>query len=83
MNEQLTARATVLEGVINFLYGEVTEQDQTTIRAMIVEGGTDEQIKRALTISAINQRVEREDKSRYAFGCLRNIMMETDEEDAA
>lgn len=67
---------------IAFLYGEATDDDDTTVRAMIVKGGTDRQITESITISAVNTRIPREDKSRYAFGVLRNLMMEVPEDDA-
>lgn len=69
-------RAEAISTTVEFLFGNITEQDDQTIRAMIVLGGSDEQIVRSLGISAVNTRVGREDKSRYAYGCLRNIMME-------
>lgn len=77
------ARAEELDKTVEFLYGEVLEDDRNTVRAMIVSGGSDEQIQRSLAIAAVNTRIEREDKSRYAFGCLRNIMMEDVPEDEA
>lgn len=72
-------RETLAQDVINtvrFVYGDVTTDDETTVRAMIVLGGTPDQIKRSIGIAAVNTNVAREDKSRYAYGCLRNIMME-------
>lgn len=69
-------RAEAIGSTVEFLYQDITEADETTIRAMIVLGGTDDQITHSLGIAAVNTRVPREDKSRYAYGCLRNIMME-------
>jgi uncharacterized protein (DUF4213/DUF364 family) len=69
-------RADAISTTVEFLFGEITEQDDQTIRAMIVLGGSDDQIVRSLGIAAVNTRVGREDKARYAYGCLRNIMME-------
>ena len=74
--DELEERAEALTTTVEFLYREVTEADDTTLRAMLVLGGTDDQIVRSLGIAAVNTRVPREDKSRYAYGCLRNIMME-------
>lgn len=74
-------RADDLERTIEFLYDEVTNNDRTTLRAMIVLGGTDDQIKQAIGIAAVNTRIEREDKSRYAYGVLRNLMIEAPEPD--
>ena len=67
--------------IVEYVYGADLNQDanekmRTTIRAMIVKGGTASQITQALTIAAANERISIEDKTRYAFGCLRNIMME-------
>ena len=59
---------------IDFLYGEATEQDEITIRAMVLKGATVEQIVQAISIAAVNGRVPVEDKSRYAFGVLRNLL---------
>lgn len=74
--DEMEERAEALATTVEFLYQDVTEDDQTTIRAMIVLGGTDEQIVRSLAIAAVNTSVAREHKSRYAYGCLRNIMLE-------
>lgn len=75
----MEAEAVRIRATIKFLYGEVTIQDDTTIKAMLVLGGTTDQITRALGIAAVNSQVGREDKSRYAYGCLRNIMIEDKE----
>lgn len=70
------ARVENILDTLEFLYQEVYDTDDITVRAMIVYGGTDDQIVRALTISAVQTSVSRDDKSRYAFGCLKNLMME-------
>lgn len=62
--------------IIEFVYGEATEQDEITVRAMVLRGATLEVIMHSLTISAVNQRVPVEDKSRYAFGVMRNLLGE-------
>jgi hypothetical protein len=72
----LEDRARALLGNIEFIYGDVTEHDSEIVRAMLVLSATDEQITKAIGIAAINTRVEREDKGRYAFGCLRNLLLE-------
>lgn len=60
---------------VRFLYpDEQYPHDETTIRAMMVQGGTNAQIKESIAIAAINMRVGREDKTRYAAGVLRNLM---------
>jgi hypothetical protein len=75
--ERLASLMQVVDFLIPEAQGEmITER---TVRAMMVKGGTDAQIREALTISAVNARIEPEDKGRYAFGCLRNIMIEKDE----
>lgn len=61
---------------VAFIYGEVSETDEQVVRAMIVHGASPSIITQSLTIAAVNPRVAREDKMRYAFGCLRNIMLE-------
>lgn len=63
---------------VTFIYGGISDTDEQTIRAMIVHGASPAQITESLTIAAVNPRVDREDKMRYAFGCLRNIMLEGD-----
>lgn len=68
-------RVSDIMSVVRFLYpDEQYPHDETTIRAMIVQGGTDAQIKESIAIAAINMRVGREDKTRYAAGVLRNLM---------
>lgn len=76
ITSEMEERAEAIESTVEFLYRGITEDDELTIRAMIVLGGTDDQIVRSLGIAAVNTRVGRDDKSRYAYGCLRNIMME-------
>lgn len=72
------ARVADLMGTVRFLYpDEQYPHDETTIRAMIVQGGTDAQIREAIAVSAINMRVDRESKTRYAAGVLRNLMHPT------
>lgn len=69
------ARVESLMDTVRFLYpDEQYPHDETTVRAMIVQGGTDEQIREAIAIAAINMRVGREDKTRYAAGVLRNLL---------
>lgn len=63
---------------IDFVYGEATEQDEITVRAMILKGATVKQIDQAISIAAVNGRVSVEDKSRYAFGVLRNLLEDQD-----
>lgn len=77
-------RVVSLLQVVDFLLPGVANPaiTETTIRAMMVKGGTDAQIREALTVSAVNTRVGLEDKARYAFGVLRNLML-ADEEEAA
>lgn len=65
--------------MLDFMYGEVDEPSLITIRAMVLAGATADQIKFSITTAAVNSRVAVEDKSRYAFGVLRNIMMEKDD----
>lgn len=72
----LEARAQSLEASVAFLYGEVTEDDRMTVRSMLLLDATNEQVVKSIAIAANNTRVPREDKSKYAFGCLRNIMLE-------
>lgn len=68
-------RVSGLMETVRFLYpDEQYPHDETTIRAMIVQGGTDAQIREAVAIAAINMRVDRESKTRYAAGVLRNLM---------
>lgn len=74
--EGMEALADRIKKTVQFLYNEVTPQDDRTIRAMIVLGGTEAQITKAIGIAAVNSQIQRDDKSRYAYGCLRNIMME-------
>lgn len=76
VDANLEERAEQLEAAVSFLYDQVTEDDRTTVRSMLLLNATNEQITKSLAIAANNTRVDREDKSRYAFGCLRNIMME-------
>jgi len=69
------ARVAGLMDTVRFLYpDEQYPHDETTIRAMIVQGGSDEQIREAVAVAAINMRVDRESKTRYAAGVLRNLM---------
>lgn len=73
--EPSEARVEDLMATVRFLYpDEQYPHDETTIRAMIVQGGTDEQIREAVAVAAINMRVDRESKTRYAAGVLRNLM---------
>lgn len=68
-------RVASLMETVRFLYpDEQYPHDETTVRAMIVQGGTDAQIRESIAIAAINMRVGREDKTRYAAGVLRNLM---------
>lgn len=68
-------QAAELMETVRFLYpDEEYPHDETTVRAMIVQGGTPAQIREAIAIAAINMRVGREDKTRYAAGVLRNLM---------
>lgn len=73
-------RVTRLMQVVKFLLPGVASPTITerTIRAMMVKGGTDAQIQDSLAVAAVNTRVGLEDKARYAYGCLRNMMMEQD-----
>lgn len=73
---QAEKRVETLMDNVEFIYGEVSKQDEEVVRAMIVAGASDESIIQAITIAAVNVRVERDDKMRYAFGCVRNLMME-------
>ena len=69
--------ATVHKALANiaFLYGEATHNDELTVRAMVVRGAKLKQINYSITAAAVNPRIEIEDKARYAFGVLRNLMM--------
>lgn len=64
-----------------FVYGEATEQDEYTIRAMVLAGADASLIKRAIAVAAVNQRVGPEDKSRYAFGVVRNTLQPVEYEE--
>jgi hypothetical protein len=61
---------------VEFLFGDITPDDDQVIRAMIVLGGNDDQIVRSFGIAGTNTRVDRESKGRYAYGVLRNLMLE-------
>lgn len=74
--DELEERAEAIGTTIEFLYGDITENDGSAIRAMLVLGGNDDQIVRSFAVAALNQRVERDSKSRYAAGVLRNLMLE-------
>lgn len=66
----------VLTDVVTFLFNSCTEEDEQALRAMLVWGAADDQIRNALAISAANPRVVREDKLKYAFGVVKNLMLE-------
>lgn len=75
----LEARSLELEDlndVVTFLFGNCTPEDETTLRAMIVWGATRDQIVRSLAIAAAKGRVKRDDKLIYAFGVVKNLMLE-------
>lgn len=75
----LEARALEVEDladVVTFLFGNCTADDEASLRAMIVWGATRDQITRALAVSAVKARVKRDDKMTYAFGVVKNLMME-------
>jgi hypothetical protein len=60
---------------IRFLYpDEQYPHDEETVRAMMLLGGTEAQIIESVCVAAINMRVDRESKTRYANGVLRNLM---------
>jgi hypothetical protein len=70
----LSERAEAIASNIEFLFGEVTEDDETVIRAMLLFNGSDAQIVDSFTIAATKTQVPREDKGKYAFGCLKNML---------
>lgn len=75
VDEALEANAVDILTTVRFLYpDEQYPHDETTIRAMLVLGGSVEQIKESIAIAAINTNVDRESKTRYANGVLRNLM---------
>lgn len=65
-----------LADVVSFLFNNCTEEDEQALRAMLVWGATSDQVSAALAISAANHRVVREDKLKYAFGVVKNLMLE-------
>lgn len=69
-------RADAISTTVEFLLGDITPDEDQTIRAMIVLGGSDDQIVRSVAIAAVNTNVDRLSKGRYAYGCLKNIMLE-------
>lgn len=74
----LQERYEALLTTVQFLHGDESEIDETTIRSMLVYGCTDEQIVKAFAITAVKYELPFEDRARYAFGVVRRLKTEAD-----
>lgn len=71
----LEERLEALGSTVAFLHGEESADDDAVLRAMLVFGGTDDEIVNSFAIASAATQVSPDDKGRYAFGVLKNLML--------